>query len=165
MRGSGVTVDYLASRTQTTGSDGQSSESDSCREQVVNRFTMNDVLLTTDHQFRSFLRISRGAGYAQYGGMPVIIESEYHISPTEYQRRRMLPWPAGEGTFIPREQAQRNTQQQAARTRKSQVTIEVIGDSPAPQLNDAERESIEDLFQNFRQDFPNHNADKRGLQP
>ena len=165
MRGSGVTVDYLASRTETTGSDGQSSESDSFREQVVNRFTMNDVLLTTDHQFRSFLRISRGAGYAQYGGMPVIIESEYHISPTEYQRRRMLPWPAGEGTFIPREQAQRNTQQQSARPRRSQVTIEVIGDSPSPQLNDAERESIEDLFQNFRQDFPNHNADKRGLQP
>jgi hypothetical protein len=34
------------------------------------------VSLTSDHPFRSFLRISRGAGYAQYGGLPVIAPSK-----------------------------------------------------------------------------------------
>lgn len=164
MRGSGVTVDYLASRSQSIDSDGRSSESDSFREQVVNRFTMNDVLLTTDHQFRSFLRISRGAGYAQYGGMPVIIESEYHISPDEYQRRRTLPWPAADGMFVPREQVKRSTQVQPSRPKKSQVTMEVIGDSPSAPLNDAELKSIEDLFLGFKQDFSGDGADKRGPQ-
>ena len=164
MKSSGVTVDYLASRSDTIDSDGRSSESDSVREQVVNRCTMNDVLLTTDHQFRSFLRISRGAGYAQYGGMPVIIESEYHISPDEYQRRRKLPWPAAEGMFIPREQAKRSTQVQPSRPKKSRVTMEVIGDSPSAPLNDAELKSIEDLFHGFKQDFSDDDADKRGPQ-
>jgi hypothetical protein len=49
-------------------------------ERVVPRITINDVLLTSDHPFRSVLKMTRGEGYAQYGGFPVIIESNYHIS-------------------------------------------------------------------------------------
>ena len=70
-------------------------------EKVVPRFTINDVSLTSDHPFRSFLRISRGAGYAQYGGLPVIIESSYHISSDEYRRRKTMPWPTLPGMFYP----------------------------------------------------------------
>ena len=165
MRGSGVTVDTLAARSETVGSDGRSSENNSMREQVVNRFTMNDVLLTTDHQFRSFLRISRGAGYAQYGGMPVIIESDYHISPDEYKRRCKLPWPTPEGTFVPREQTKHSTQSQSSRPKKSQMTMEVIGDSPSARLSTAELQSIEDLFQDFKQDFPGTNDVQGGPKP
>ena len=47
---------------------------------------MNDVLLTSDHPFRSVLKLRTGDGYAQYGGFPVIIQSEYHITGAEYQR-------------------------------------------------------------------------------
>jgi len=71
----------------STNSDGQRTVSYSESEQVVNRFTINDVSLTSDHPFRSFLRISRGAGHAQYGGLPVIVESTYDISKDEYDRR------------------------------------------------------------------------------
>jgi len=70
-------------------------------ERVVPRITINDVLLTSDHPFRSFLRISRGEGYAQYGGFPVIIESGFHISEVEYQRRRAMPWPSLPGMLQP----------------------------------------------------------------
>ena len=56
------------------------------------------------------------------------------------------------------------TQQQYAVGRQARAITR-----PAKRLgrgcDDAERQSIEDLFQNFRQDFPNQNADKRGLQP
>ncbi len=72
MRSSGVTVDRLTNWSESVNEKGEVTTSCSMSEQVVNRFTMNDILLASDHPFRSFLRISRGAGYAQYGGKPVI---------------------------------------------------------------------------------------------
>jgi len=64
---SGLTVDRALGRSVSTNSEGKRTVAYSEAEQVVNRFTINDVSLTSDHPFRSFLRISRGAGYAQYG--------------------------------------------------------------------------------------------------
>ena len=91
---SGETVDIEYGRKTDPKPDGTVRYSYSESERVVPRITINDVLLTSDHPFRSFLRISRGEGYAQYGGFPVIIESNYHISESEYQRRRAMPWPS-----------------------------------------------------------------------
>ena len=34
--------------------------------------------------------------------MPVIIESDFHISETEYLRRKNMPWPQGRGSFLPK---------------------------------------------------------------
>ena len=62
---------------------------------------MNDVLLTSDHPFRSVLKLRTGDGYAQYGGFPDIIQSEYHITGAEYQRRRAMPWPTLPGMLRP----------------------------------------------------------------
>lgn len=53
--------DRAISRSVSTDSDGQRTVSYSESEQVVNRFTINDVSLTSDHPFWSSLRISRGA--------------------------------------------------------------------------------------------------------
>ena len=66
--------------------------------------------------------------------------------------------------FVPREQHKRSRQVQPSRPKKSRVTMEVIGDSPSAPLNDAELKSIEDLFQGFKQDFSDDDADKRGPQ-
>lgn len=60
-------ADRAISRSVSTNSDGHRTVSCLESEQVVIRLTINDVSLTSDHPFRSFLRISRGAGYAQYG--------------------------------------------------------------------------------------------------
>jgi hypothetical protein len=38
--------------------------------------------------------LKRGEGLAQFQGYPFIMESCYHITPDEYERRRNLEWPA-----------------------------------------------------------------------
>jgi hypothetical protein len=97
---SGETVDTTVGRTITQGAS--TSESTSVQERIAPRLTINDILLASDHPLQSIVRISRGAGYAQYGGMPFVVESNYHISLDEYKRRKALPWPqAIRGAFLP----------------------------------------------------------------
>ncbi len=68
------------------------------------RLTVNDILLASDHPKQSIVRISRGAGYAQYGGMHFIVESDYHITKRQYESRKNMPWPEGTpGSFDPRD--------------------------------------------------------------
>lgn len=165
IRGSGETVDISYSRTVSDTRNGQrTSYSES--EQVVNRFTLNDVLTTSDHPFRSFLRISRGAGYAQYGGLPIILESNYHISAEEYQRRRSMTWPEPRGTFIPAEQRRAT----ATDAPKGPVwTQEVIGETDdsagSTDAGSSDTAAIDEFFDQFKQtmktDDPRRRRPKR----
>lgn len=101
IEGSGETIEYVMSYTNSAGPNG-ATQSISCQERVASRLTVNDVLLASDHPRQSIVRISRGAGYAQYGGMPFVVESNYHITQEEYQRRKSLPWPDKvPGSFVP----------------------------------------------------------------
>lgn len=151
---SGLTVDHVLGRSVSSSSDGRRTVSHSETEKVVSRFTINDVALTSDHPSRSFLRISRGKGYAQYGGLPVIIESDYHISEDEYRRRKSLPWPAGPGTFVPARQCVAEPQvKPAASASAPQWTEEVIGSPTAP-LSQEEAQSIENMFQQLQASMP-----------
>ena len=149
IEGSGLTVDRQLGYSTSTNAKGETTTTFSETEQVVNRFTMNDVLLTSDHPFRSFLRIGRGAGYTQYGGMPVIIESEFHISEKEYQRRRAMPWPEAPGTFVPADfipmQGDKGPRKPGPKPPGPIITIE--NTLPA---SSAEREAIADMFEQFR---------------
>lgn len=156
MRSSGLTVDHKISRSISTNHEGRESRSISATEQVVNRFTLNDVLLASDHPFRSILRISRGSGYAQYGGMPVIIESQYHISRTEYQRRKSIPWPSDPGTFVAGRQPPPAASGLTTRTPSSgpQWSEEVIGPPTSKPLSQTEQASVEDMFRQFQQALP-----------
>lgn len=154
MEGSGLTVDRQRGWSSSTNSKGETSTSFSETEQVVNRITMNDVLLTSDHPFRSFLRIGRGAGYAQYGGMPFIIESHFHISEDEYQRRRAMPWPEQPGTFVPadfiRSQTETGRRKPETTTPGPVWTDDVIEHSPSPAASESEQEAIAEMFKQFR---------------
>jgi hypothetical protein len=165
---SGLTVDRALSRSVSTSSEGKQTVSYSESEQVVNRFTINDVALTSDHPFRSFLRISRGAGYAQYGGLPVIVESTYHISKEEYDRRRSLPWPTLPGMFQPRrfsaDETNAGAQPKAPRSDGPQWSAEIIGSDPAP-LSEADAQSIEDMFRQYQQSTPVDKPRKRSKKP
>lgn len=147
MEGSGLTVDRQRGWSTSTNSSGETTTSYSETEQVVNRFTMNEVLLTSDHPFRSFIRIGRGAGYAQYGGMPVIIESEFHISEEEYQRRRAMPWPEAPGTFVPADFVRLQTP--GPKPPGPIVTIDENEDSPVS-ASQADQDTIADMFEQFR---------------
>ena len=84
---SGLTIDTTTSYTESSSSNGNQNASRTVSEQIVPRLTENDIALVNDHSFRSVLRISRSAGYAQFGGLPVIVESQYHITEDEYRRR------------------------------------------------------------------------------
>ena len=101
IEGSGETVDEQVTRTYASGPNG-ATRSVSYQERVVSRLTMNHILLASDDPQLSILRISRGEGYAQYGGFPIILESDYHITHSEYAARKATPWPAsGNGAFVP----------------------------------------------------------------
>lgn len=153
---SGLTVEEL--RTYSTSeSPGGLTQSEAGREEAVTRFTINDILLTSDHPFRSFLRLARGAGYAQYGGLPVIIESAYHITHQEYQHRRSLPWPTATGAYCP---AERSATPEAPRPEGPLLSEEVIGDSLPP---DDTTKSIDELFSKFQKAKPS--ARRRGEGP
>ncbi len=169
INGSGVTIDHALGVSKSTNPDGRSTVTYSQTEQVVSRFTQNDVLLTSDHPFRSFLRISRGAGYAQYGGLPVIIESSFHISAEEYRRRRALPWPNAVGSFQPRQISDANTTDSSAKPPKKVAgpkwTEEVVGENQAASLPDAELGDIDDLFRQFQQTLPQDDSRRKGKQP
>jgi hypothetical protein len=109
----------------------------SVSEEVKPRLSENDLLLATDHPFRSVLTITRGAGYAQYGGLPVVIESHFHIPEVEYRRRRMLPWPGvGNGAFVPRDERAKSPAKPSRKPGPT-VTGEVVGaDDPLAGLDD-----------------------------
>ena len=101
VEGSGHTVDLHMGWSYGEGPKGETA-SVSYQEHIAPRLDVNDILLASDHPKQSVVRISRGEGYAQFGGMPFILESDYHITQREYERRRGTLWPEGVlGSFIP----------------------------------------------------------------
>ena len=67
------------------------------------RLSQNDVILASDHAKHSIICLKNGAGYAQYGGLPFLVESDYHITADEYESRQRMSWPEAEnGAFVPR---------------------------------------------------------------
>ncbi len=102
IRDSGMTVDFKHSYTLSQDHNGHVAQSRTISEEIRPRMDANDILDATDHAFRHILLIARGEGYAQYGGLPLLCETEYHISEEEYERRRKLEWPQLPGTFFPK---------------------------------------------------------------
>lgn len=164
IKGSGLTVDYNLGLTVSKSSDGKQSVSQSQSETVVPRITLNDIALTNDHRFRSFLHLKRGAGYAQYGGMPVVIETGFHISEQEYRRRRALAWPKLPGAFTPESRP------------KSDPVIKLPDPVAGPKFPDWTEEEIEEeqgapdgqvstdieqIFDAFRQTLPGDQPPRR----
>jgi hypothetical protein len=124
---SGETIEYLTSRSESQNDKGTTT-SVSVSEHVMPRLSTNDIALASDHPKQSIVRISRGMGYAQYGGLPFIVESDFHINRNEYERRKRMHWPNREpGTFIPAEWADRVPTEAP---KGPIVTTEVVGDDP-----------------------------------
>jgi hypothetical protein len=109
VRHSGQTVETFVSESHKITLFGESPTSMSVSESVMPRLSANDLLLAGDHPKRSIIKLTRGEGYFQCGGMPLVVESDFHISKEEYQRRKAFPWPdARPGTFVPRDFPQPN---------------------------------------------------------
>ena len=172
VQSSGLTVDLSSSWSESTSADGRTSSSHTQTEQVVPRLTINDILLMNDNPLQSILRISRGDGYAQYGGLPVIIETKYHITKEEYKARKSLAWPTASGAFTPRgaeaEIAPSPSAAQLPPSKKAgpEWSEEVIGDDPTASLPSATQQSLADLFASLAPELPPTNPpSRRGKRP
>lgn len=161
--GSGETVDVMFS-TGVSENGLRISESFQKTEQRAARVGINEVLLTSDNPDSSFVKLSRGAGYAQYGGMVTEVQSDYHITQAEYERRKSLPWPTEvTGSFMPRgEQGPDDFTSPVPRppspTSGPNVTTEVIGAEPA-----SKGEQWRNPFESFAE--PEPDAKKKKPRP
>ncbi len=148
---SGQTVEHLTTRSRNTNANGGASSSVSTQEVLLSRLSANDILLAGDHPHRSIVRISRGAGYAQYGGMPLVVEHDFHITRETYEARKAFAWPQDlPGTFVPAESRATSEPQTPA---GPQMTTEVIGDEPASMDLPADLPP-DDLFDSYLQAQP-----------
>tara|TARA_R110002049_G_scaffold309101_2_gene516911 strand:- start:37138 stop:39807 length:2670 start_codon:yes stop_codon:yes gene_type:complete len=145
-RHSGETVDLLngESISSSTNDKGTTtSSSHSVNEFVGPRLTQNDIKLVSDDDRKSIVLINRGSGYAQYGGMPVVIESDFHISQEEYRSRKQTPWPTDDiGTFIPANwdrPASRGTRRGRDQPPAPTITHESIPTSSSNERREAKR--------------------------
>lgn len=63
------------------------------QEVIRPRLGINDILAVSDHPLDSLMLVSRGAGYTQFGGTPVLLRSTWPMHQDEYERRKREPWP------------------------------------------------------------------------
>ena len=77
---------------------GPAVQSMNVRETPVPRMMLNDILLATDAFGRCISCLRRGADYAQFGGMPFVMDTVHHIPRRKYTDLRVQDWPpANEG--------------------------------------------------------------------
>lgn len=63
------------------------------REQLGPRLTANEIALTSDHPQRLFLQVHAGAGYSQFCGLPVPVQTDWPIAYEEVKKLEAEPWP------------------------------------------------------------------------
>ncbi len=97
---SGETTVFSRAWSQYLGTVLGSSGTFSLTETLSPRLRVNDVLLATDHPQQSIVQVRRGQGYAQFGGFPFVMTSAFHITQTEYERRKRAPWPDRDGETV-----------------------------------------------------------------
>jgi hypothetical protein len=91
--GSGEAFFWLSSETEVPTFSGRSTTSYTRREEVRPRLSRNDILDMTNHPTRSLADITRGSGYSQFSGRPFLVDSMFHITLQEKERREEEPWP------------------------------------------------------------------------
>lgn len=86
--------------TQTAGSTARGGiravQSHTVQQDIRPRLTINELLANSDHPLESMLLISRGAGYAQFAGLPVPLRSAWAMSQGDYDRLNKKRWPEEE---------------------------------------------------------------------
>lgn len=66
------------------------------------RLTRNDIMGVSDHPLECVLKVSRGAGYTQFAGLPIPARMTYPLTSELYTQRKRMPWPElGEAMVVP----------------------------------------------------------------
>lgn len=135
-KASGETIDLLHSESVSRQRDGfETRTTTTCGSSqfIAPRLSVNDIKLASDDPRKSIALVTRGAGYSQFGGMPVVVESDFHISEQEFMARKNAPWPkVGAGSFVPMDWVE--TKEAPRRDKKKRgpvVTEETIGVEPS----------------------------------
>lgn len=69
------------------------------------RLTRNDIMAASDHPLEYILKVSRGSGFTQFGGLPIPVRTCYPLTRDDYEARKRMPWPK-----LPRELPKRVVQ-------------------------------------------------------
>ena len=80
-------------KTLTIAGAGTGAASTSWQQSLKPRLTRNDIMSASDHPNDLVLKVSRGAGYTQFAGMPIVVRTTYPMTRKEYKRRQRAPWP------------------------------------------------------------------------
>ncbi len=77
----------------TAAGAGGGAGTTSWQQSLKPRLTRNDIMSAADHPHDLILKVSRGAGYTQFAGMPFVVRTTYAMTKDEYTRREKEPWP------------------------------------------------------------------------
>ncbi|TWU44920.1 Type IV secretion-system coupling protein DNA-binding domain protein [Novipirellula aureliae] len=89
---SGTNVEMRETHAVGSTSNGPT-ESLSVTSLAMPRLTANMLLAASDLENRSILRIRQGSGFAQFGGLPVIIDSPHTVEYNDFKSRESSLWP------------------------------------------------------------------------
>lgn len=104
-------------------------------EVIVPRLSVNDILEISDNPDLAVAQITRGAGFAQYGGYTQAIRTAHHITEEEYQRRRTAPWPAATAETIVPKPSSAGSGLPAPAALPAPIIIESAPELPKPKRN------------------------------
>lgn len=101
-RASGIYLDHEYTQTYHHDSMGVvKGSSFNVRETAIPRFSYNDLKVMSAKRQRNLILVGRNMGFARYDGMPLMIETDYHIDKHTYNDRKEAGIPeAGPGTVI-----------------------------------------------------------------
>ena len=110
----------------------------SWNETAAPRLSINDLMMMGDRPGRSLFQLRRGAGYAQYGGFPVLIDSCHVITEAEFRRRKAAPWPGPSDETIPAGRRRFRRPRSGRRTATAGTTCSPTRRTTAPTARPAE---------------------------
>ncbi len=156
----GETIEHLETDSVSNSKDGVTI-SNSQAQVILPRLNINEILHLGDDPELSVVRITRGGGYAQFGGLPTVIRSGFHITQEEYERRKAFTWPElTPGMFIP---SQLTRQPMSDPRLRGPKFIREIGGTEVTG-KDTESPNIGDLFEGLP-DVPPKKSGKRRRKP
>lgn len=62
-------------------------------ESIKPRLTTNDIIRVSDHPQEFILKVSRGAGYTQFAGVPITVRTTWPLSEDVNDARKKTAWP------------------------------------------------------------------------
>jgi hypothetical protein len=103
-----------------SGTQSGDSGSTSWQQSLKPRLTRTDIMSVSDHPNDLVLKVSRGAGYTQFAGMPMVVRTTYAMSREVYGERKAMPWPSDGAADPSKEPSIKDLE----RTAHEQATIE-----------------------------------------